>query len=258
MCLGSCKDNVVTQLAAGIAGYSVATVKTPEALGAAMDDLACRGCIVDASGAKHAGSAAVHHPPIVANDVGGVEVPCAIPFAELTGAAGSGDEEVLLVPFEQEHAAFAYYNTTNPTSLAALVAQGQATAAELALSSDDRVCLPITLNHSMGFGFGVLAALSAGASIVLPAPAPDAAATVAAVRDEDCTILFADSHTLKHLPSESVPADQPSLRGGIIKIGSGEAFGLDTPRVWAGVELTTVGKPASASAAGHGHSHSSK
>ena len=43
-----------------------------------------------------------------------------------------------------------------------------------------------TLNHSMGMGFGVMAALSSGASLVLPAPAPDADLTVAAIRDEQC------------------------------------------------------------------------
>ena len=106
------------------------------------------------------------------------------------------------------------------------------------------MCLPVTLNHSMGFGFGLLAAWHAGAALVLPSPAPDASATLAAVKSEACSILFADSHTLKalaHVGREQVP----SLRGGLTKVGSGESFGLGEPRVFAGMGLVTVGKPPS-------------
>ena len=263
MRLGSCRENVVTQLAAAIAGYSVVTVKTGEALGAAVDTLACRGVVVDAADAMHAATSAAHHPPIVVANDAGLEVPGAVSFGELDNSTGTSLAE--LGAYEcaqsQDHEEFAFYNASKPTSLASLIVQGESTAAELSLTADDRICLPITLNHSMGMGFGVLAALSSGASIVLPSPTPDADLTVAAVRDEDCTILFADSHTLKNLPADSVASDQPSLRGGIIKVGSGEAFGVGSPRVWAGVRLTTVGKPAAASGThghGHGHSHSSK
>ena len=39
MCLNSCAENVITQLAASIAGYSVATVKTADALPNCMVEL---------------------------------------------------------------------------------------------------------------------------------------------------------------------------------------------------------------------------
>jgi acyl-CoA synthetase (AMP-forming)/AMP-acid ligase II len=137
-----------------------------------------------------------------------------------------------------------YYNSDRATPEATLLAQGAAAAQELRLTSADRLCVPVTLNHSMGFGFGCLAAWHAGAALVLPSPTPDAAATLAAVRDERCSILLADSHTLKAL-SDVQREQVPSLRGGLSKVGSGEAFGLGEPRVFAGVALVTVGKPPS-------------
>ena len=77
--------------------------------------------------------------------------------------------------------------------------------------------------------------------------------TLAAIGDEGVTILYADSHTLKRLEaSGATGADYPALRGGLIKIGSGEDIGADTPRTWGSLSLTTVGKPAGD---GHGHGH---
>jgi hypothetical protein len=44
------------------------------------------------------------------------------------------------------------------------------------------------------------------------------------------------------------PAGLEAFRGGLTKIGSGDAIGLDALRTWAGVPLTTVGKPAAPAA----------
>jgi len=153
----------------------------------------------------------------------------------------------LVRSFASDDRPFAYYNSvTRAVTRAELTAQGAAVAKQLSLTSDDKVCIPVTLNHSMGSGFGLMAALHAGASIVLPSPTPDPHATLAALKEEECTVLFADSHTLKTFtPMGLAKADLPALRTGLIKVGSGEAFGLGEPRLLAGTELVTVGKPPS-------------
>ena len=47
---------------------------------------------------------------------------------------------------------------------------------------------------------------------------------------------------------DAPPAGLEAFRGGLTKIGSGDAIGLDALRTWAGVPLTTVGKPAAPAA----------
>ena len=64
---------------------------------------------------------------------------------------------------------FAMYNTTSRgAALSALLAQGDAASTALGMHEQDTVLLPVTLNHSMGMGFGVAAVLHAGATLVLP------------------------------------------------------------------------------------------
>jgi fatty-acyl-CoA synthase len=60
----------------------------------------------------------------------------------------------------------------------------------LGYTEQDRICLPVPLYHCFGMVVGNLAATSRGATIVLPAPAFDPAATLRAVRDERCTSLY--------------------------------------------------------------------
>ena len=122
-------------------------------------------------------------------------------------------------------------------SQAALLEVGYAAAAELELSAADSVCLPITLSHSFGFGSGVLAAFGSGASLVLPAATPSAEGTRQAL-EEGCTVLYADTHTLKALPAE---ARLPRLRTGVVKVASGSTF-LAQDTSFAGLDLWTLGK----------------
>ncbi len=53
----------------------------------------------------------------------------------------------------------------------------------------DRICLPVPFYHCFGMVMGNLAATSHGAATVIPAPAFDPAATLAAVEAERCTSL---------------------------------------------------------------------
>ena len=54
----------------------------------------------------------------------------------------------------------------------------------------DRVCVPVPFYHCFGMVLGNLAATSTGATVVIPAPAFDPAATLQAVQDERCTSLY--------------------------------------------------------------------
>ena len=54
----------------------------------------------------------------------------------------------------------------------------------------DRVCVPVPFYHCFGMVMGNLGATSNGATIVIPAPAFDPAATLQAVQDERCTSLY--------------------------------------------------------------------
>ncbi|MEU3726332.1 AMP-binding protein [Streptomyces sp. NPDC031705] len=54
----------------------------------------------------------------------------------------------------------------------------------------DRVCVPVPFYHCFGMVMGALACTTHGAAMVIPAPAFDAAATLAAVEAEACTSLY--------------------------------------------------------------------
>ncbi|MEU8436746.1 AMP-binding protein [Streptomyces sp. NPDC029216] len=54
----------------------------------------------------------------------------------------------------------------------------------------DRVCVPVPFYHCFGMVMGALACTSHGAAMVIPAPAFDPAATLAAVAAEACTSLY--------------------------------------------------------------------
>ena len=54
----------------------------------------------------------------------------------------------------------------------------------------DRVCVPVPFYHCFGMVMGNLGATSNGATIVIPAPAFDPAATLQAAQDERCTSLY--------------------------------------------------------------------
>jgi len=54
----------------------------------------------------------------------------------------------------------------------------------------DRICIPVPFYHCFGMVMGNLAATSHGACMVIPAPAFDPAATLAAVQAERCTALY--------------------------------------------------------------------
>eukprot|EP00936_MAST-01D_sp_MAST-1D-sp1_P002217 g2217.t1 len=230
--LGNLAENVVAQLAAAAAGCHITTVKiTDDATENATkftqcaQQLRCRHAFV-------AFDDAVQFGPV--DNIVGVE---------LGEDAASTDQE-------HQEMAFAYYNSVSSgTTFDALLSHGTASARELALTADDKVCVPVPLNHAMGFGFGLLAALSVGSTVVLPAALADSSATAAALRDEQCTVLLTDTHLMRALdtlPETESLAASANLRTGLVKIGSGEQFGLGEGYAWADTRFVTVGRPPAA------------
>lgn len=141
----------------------------------------------------------------------------------------------------------AFYNSaTGYTNQQALL-HGSEAANALRITGDDTICISVTLCHPFGMGSAACSAFLSGAAIALPAvggiqgcgvPSERAAATLSVLESEKCTILFADTHTLKALPE---PSHRLSLRDGVVKIGSGTAF-LSERREYGGVHLKTMGK----------------
>jgi fatty-acyl-CoA synthase len=58
------------------------------------------------------------------------------------------------------------------------------------ITEQDRICIPVPLYHCFGMVLGNLGATTHGAAMIYPAPAFDAAATLAAVAEERCTSLY--------------------------------------------------------------------
>jgi acyl-CoA synthetase (AMP-forming)/AMP-acid ligase II len=149
----------------------------------------------------------------------------------------------------EENTAHGYYNSAStPYTNKKALKHGADAARELVMNDQDIVCVSITLFHPFGIGSAVCSTLSAGATIALPAvggiqgcgvPSERAAATLETLESEKCTLLFADTHTLKALPTPPAPLEY--LRGGVCKTGSGAAF-LDETVLYGGVTLRTIGK----------------
>jgi fatty-acyl-CoA synthase len=80
------------------------------------------------------------------------------------------------------------------------------------------VCIPVPFYHCFGMVLGNLACTSSGATMVIPAPAFDPKATLAAVATERCTSLYGVPMMfiaeLSHPDFESY--DLSSLRTGIM------------------------------------------
>jgi fatty-acyl-CoA synthase len=85
-------------------------------------------------------------------------------------------------------------------------------------TENDRVCIPVPFYHCFGMVMGNLAATSHGACMVIPAPAFDPAATLAAVAAEKCTSLYGvPTMFIAELSDPSFDShDLSSLRTGIM------------------------------------------
>ncbi|MFF3225509.1 AMP-binding protein [Nocardia suismassiliense] len=85
-------------------------------------------------------------------------------------------------------------------------------------TEQDRICVPVPFYHCFGMVMGNLAGTSHGAAVVIPAPAFDPVATLAAVESERCTSLYGVPTMFIALLTEldSATPDLSSLRTGIM------------------------------------------
>src|SRR5690349_8885490 len=71
-----------------------------------------------------------------------------------------------------------------------IVNNGYFVASHMAFSHEDGLCIPVPLYHCFGMVMGNLGAVTNGATMVIPAPGFDPAATLHAVAAERCTSLY--------------------------------------------------------------------
>lgn len=163
----------------------------------------------------------------------------------LDNPVGMEDEELFDVG--DENTPHGYYNSATGYTNQQALTHGMEAIDELKITEDDTICISITLCHAFGIGSAVSAALQSGACIALPAvggiqgcgvPSERASATLEVLESEQCTILFADTHTLKALPE---PSTTLMLRDGVVKTGSGSTF-LEETTKYGGISLKTIGK----------------
>ncbi|WP_433656938.1 AMP-binding protein [Nocardia sp. CA-128927] len=85
-------------------------------------------------------------------------------------------------------------------------------------TEQDRICVPVPFYHCFGMVMGNLASTSHGATVVIPAPAFDPKATLAAVESERCTSLYGVPTMFIALLTEldSATPDLSTLRTGIM------------------------------------------
>ena len=100
----------------------------------------------------------------------------------------------------------------------AMLQNAAAVGANIRLTSADRLCLPVPFHHCFGAVMGTLAAVTYGATVVLPSEVFDAGAVLRAVAAERCTALYGVPTMfialLEH--AERPRADLSSLRTGIV------------------------------------------
>jgi fatty-acyl-CoA synthase len=146
-------ENLIAQLGCSMIGVSVVTAKDTTLLAKACSELMCKGLIVDAANAPNiivnSVLASLSHPMIVTGSCAGLTL-AHLPFDELL-------KSPLMVPSTNfpPSTPVAYYGTTSkPVTHSDLIKAAQSVLMELRLGAWDRVCVPVTLNHTFGFGSG--------------------------------------------------------------------------------------------------------
>ena len=210
-------DNVVVQLASAVLGLRVVTVKDA----ALLPEIGCKGWV-------KVGGDGNSEPTLTMPDGASKGQRTLHSVMEEGAARDDGRNFETGIPAANLAIdEFAQYGGVDAscTPLGTLLDIGDNVCSHLSLTEEDVVCVPVNLNHSMGFGFGVVPAILSGASIILPSTETSVETTIAALQNQACTILIADSHITKVLVADDVSATKaPSLRGGLVKVGSGESI----------------------------------
>jgi fatty-acyl-CoA synthase len=130
----------------------------------------------------------------------GPNPPGAQSFARLASLAGPGHRNRLdalsavLDPDDAINIQFTSGTTGSPKGATLthfnIVNNARYTAKAMALSAEDRVCIPVPLYHCFGMVLGVLSCTAVGASMLFPSEGFDAEATLAAIARHRCTALY--------------------------------------------------------------------
>ena len=239
-------EAMVTYLGCALAGVDARTAKRAKDF---VDFAPTRGTVVEFSDASDAGSLIGAHEPITVGE-GATARDKVIMWDVVEAAYASRNIERAV-----DRDSTFYYNSAKGVRGSGLVDMARASARALGIESGDSVCVPVPLAHSMGFAFGALAAFSRGARVVLPpglASAGESAeareamcqVTLDVLASEKCTLVVADSHVLKAAGDNSLRrVGYEALRGGLTKVGSGDAIGAVDAVKFIGVDLLTVGVP---------------
>jgi acyl-CoA synthetase (AMP-forming)/AMP-acid ligase II len=144
----------------------------------------------------------------------------------------------------KENSKYAYYNASvKETALKSLVSLAKTTSKHFRMTEKDITIVPVSLNHTMGMGFGVLPSLLSGGSVVLPSPSPSPELVVKALLELQATLLIADTHLVAKVNELGAGQSFEKFRGGLVKIGSGEDIDSNETRDILGVTVDTVGVP---------------
>ena len=120
-------------------------------------------------------------------------------FASLTSLAGPGHRSRLsalcaaLDPDDAINIQFTSGTTGSPKGATLshfnIVNNARYTAKSMALSAEDRLCIPVPLYHCFGMVLGVLCCTAVGAAMVFPGESFDAETTLSALAQYRCTAL---------------------------------------------------------------------
>jgi acyl-coenzyme A synthetase/AMP-(fatty) acid ligase len=236
-------ENLILQIACSRIGVTYATVKDVNGLDAlrGTTDGRVRGAIT-CNKESFLASAALQHAAIVASDddqAGSLHEL----FAPANGGLSFPDNNTV-------GGNWGFFNSTKALSAEEVVQLGTAAGEYLNISEADRVCVSITLCHAFGIASACAGTFLNGGAVVLPAvggirgcgvASQRADATLETLVSQRCTLLFADTHTLKALPEPTVDMDLSALRGGVVKVGSGSDF-MEEEVQYAGVSMHTMSK----------------
>jgi hypothetical protein len=250
---GNARESVVAYLGTALAGTSARGARATDDLRETFGDGRTRGTMVRREDAETAGGLIGAHEPIA---VGGGTVRDKVILWEVLRAAYANGETASDARETANDAMYYFGGADAPVGGMTFADAATRAVRALEIRETDSVCVPVPLGHAMGFGFGALAAFAAGARLVLPptigsaadgAAAREAmcAATLDAIRSEKCTLAVVDSHVTRAAAERDLGADAgyDHFRGGLIKVGSGDAIGVAESVKFLGAELLTVGKP---------------